>query len=60
MLKFYSGVITGSRLQVVNTLIDTFFSINFVPFQKNKEEKGRSMMVIKKLDGTVDESSSGQ
>ena len=55
-VKFYFEVITRSCLQLVNTLIVTPFLVNFASFQQNKEE-GRLLMDKRKLNGTVNESS---
>ena len=53
MVKFYCDVISRSCSQLINNLIDTFFS----KLQWSKEKEGRPVMVKRKLDGAVDESS---
>ena len=55
LVKFYCDVIVKSCLRL-STLRSKPSLINFVPFQRNKEE-GRPVMVERKLHGTVDESS---
>ena len=57
-VKFYCDVITRSRLQLINTSIDTFFNKLCAFFIANKE--GRPMMVKRNLDGAVKESSMDQ
>ncbi len=52
-------IITRSRKQFIDTLIDTFFRA-FCTFLKNIEEQGRLVKDIKKLDGVVDKLSSEQ
>ena len=59
LVKFYCDVITRSRLQLIKTSIDTFFS-KLRAFLADKKEEGRLMMVKRKLDGTVGESSADQ
>ena len=59
VLKFYCDVITRSRLQFINTSIDTFFS-KFCGFLADQREQGRPMMVKRKLDGTMDKLSADQ
>ena len=56
LVKFYCDVITRSCLQLINTLIDAFFSKldAFLVDQK------RPMMVKWKLDDAVNESSADQ
>ena len=58
LIKFYCDVITRSHLQLINTSIDTFFSKLGVVLVE--EEQLRPMMVKRKLDGSVDESSADQ
>ena len=58
LVKFYCDIITRSRLQLIKTLIDTFFSKLLCLFNGTKG-KGRLMIAKKKLDGAVDESSPG-
>ena len=53
LVKSYCDVITRSRLQLINTSIDTFFSKLSVFLA----EKG---IVTRKLDDVVDESSADQ
>ena len=48
-----------SRL-CLSTLRSTPSLVNFVPFQRTKEEEGRPVMVKRKLDGALDESSADQ
>ena len=55
LVKFYCDVITRTRLQLINTFIDTFF-IKFCAFLM---EQGKPMM-IRKLDGAVHEFSPDQ
>ena len=55
LVKFYCDVITRSHLQLINSLINTFFS-KLYAFLQNKEE-GRPVMVKRKLDGQVYKSS---
>ena len=55
-VKFYCNVIARSRLQLINTSIDTFFS-KLDAFLVEQKEQGRPKMVKRKLDGTVDKSS---
>ena len=57
-VKFYCDV-KQKRLQLINTLIDTFFS-KLHAFLQNKDEKARPVMVKRKLDGTVDGSLADQ
>ena len=54
LVKFYCYVITRSHLQLINTLINTFFS-KLRAFLV--EQEGRPMIVERKLHGTVDKSS---
>ena len=56
LVKFYCDVITRSRLQLINTSIETSFS-EFHAFLVEREEEGRAMMIKRKLEGAVDESS---
>ena len=55
LAEFYCGVIARSHLQLINTLIDNFFS-KLHTFL----EEGRTVMDKRKLDGTVDEFSAEQ
>ena len=55
LVKFYFDVITKSFLQLINTWIDIFFCA----FLADKEER-RPVMVKRKLDGAVHESSANQ
>ena len=57
LVKFYSDVITRRRVQLINTLINTFFSKLRAFLAK---EEGRPMMANGKLDGAVEESSANQ
>ena len=59
LVKFYCDAITRSRLQLINTSIDTFFS-KLYAFLAEQRRKGRPVMVKRKLDGTVDESLADQ
>ena len=54
--KFYCDLITRSHLQLIDTSIDTFFS----KFRNFLAEQRRPMIVKRKLDGAVDESSVDQ
>ena len=56
LVKFYCGIITRSRLQLINTLIDTFYNELRI-FLTEKEEQGRPIMAKRKLHGVVEESS---
>ena len=49
LVKFYCGVITRSRLQLINTSIDTFFS-KFCAFLVEQRKRKK---VKRKLDGTA-------
>ena len=53
LVKFYCDV-SLSKLQLTPS------SVNFVPFYQTKEEQGRPMMVKRKLNDTVVESSADQ
>ena len=60
LVKFYCDVITRCHLQLINTSINTsintFFS-KFRTFLAEQRRRGRPVMVKRKLDGAVDESS---
>ena len=57
MVKPYCDAITSSRVQVINILIDTFFSKLCAFLVEQRRKEGNPMMVKRKLDGAVDESS---
>ena len=57
LVKLYCDVITRSCLQLINTSINTFL-VNLA--WNKEEEEGRPVMVKRKLDGAVDESSADQ
>ena len=59
LAKFFLDIITTSSFQLINTLIDTFFS-KLNAFLTEQKREGRPMMDKKKLDGTMDESSAEQ
>jgi len=52
-VKFYYAT---SRLQLINTSIDTFFS-KLDAILADQKEQGRPKMVKRKLDGAVNKSS---
>ena len=52
-------IITRSRVQLINTSIDTFFS-KLRTFLIEQRKRGTPMMVKRELDGAVVESSVGQ
>ena len=54
-IKCYCDVIARSRLQLINTSIDTFFS-KLDAFLVEEKEQGKPKMVKRKLDSAVDES----
>ena len=58
LVKFYCDVITRSRLQLINTSINTFFSklCAFLAEQRRRR-KAMPVMVKRKLDGAVKGSS---
>ena len=59
LVKFICDVVTRSRLQLIDTSIDTFFSkLNAFLVEQRKE--GRPVMVQRKQDAAVDESSVDQ
>ena len=57
--KVNYDVITRSHLQLINTLIDTFFS-KLCAFSTDQRKEVKPMMVKRKLNGTVDKSSADQ
>ena len=59
LVKFYSDIITRTRLQLINTSINSFFS-KLCTFLGEQREEGRPVMVKRKLDDAVDESSVDQ
>ena len=55
LVKFYFVVKTRSRLHLINTLIDTFFSSKLWAFLVQQRRKRKASVVKRKLNGTVDE-----
>ena len=60
LVKFYCDVITRSRLQLINTSIDTFFKISYFRAFLVEQRRRRKAKVKRKLDSAVDESSMDQ
>ena len=59
LVKFYFDVIARSRLQLINTSINTFFS-KLCAFSAEQRRRRKAMMDKRKLDGAVAESSADQ
>ena len=59
LANFYCDVITRSHLQLINTLINAFFS-TLHAFLAEQRKEGKLMMVKKKLGGAVNEFSADQ
>ena len=57
LVKFYCDVKTRSRLQCINTSIDTFFSGKLRAFSTEQRRTRKTNDGKRKLDGAVDESS---
>ena len=53
LVKFYCNVITNCSLLKLRL---TPSILNFMPFQWDKKEEGRPMIIKSKLNGAVDES----
>ena len=57
---YVGDVTTISRLQLINTLINTFFSRLHTFLAEQRKQGKRPMMVKRKLDGAVDGFSADQ
>ena len=59
LIKFYCDVTNSSRLQLINTLIDTLFS-QLCAFLVEQKRRRKVMVAKRKLDGAVDVLSADQ
>ena len=58
--KFYYDVITRSRLQLINTLIGTFYSKLCAFLAEKKKQESQQWLKLSYVDGTVDKSLADQ